>query len=142
MVRALDSRPKGRGFESGRQDHKNNFAFFPNQKGCADALSVCPSPRENTHAYERPRTHVSPCQSSVDYGNTTITSMHLYPRKIECGCPSGGGIKKRSHIYTGTLPLLWRNAERREKSLASHTIQRNTKHNAVTTIITALMKQV
>ena len=30
----------------------------------------------------------------------------LVPPKMECGCPCGGGIKKRSY----TLPLLWRNA--------------------------------
>ena len=38
-------------------------------------------------------------------GNMKITSMHLYPPKTECDCPSGKGIKN-SHIrypsYGGT----------------------------------------
>ena len=33
----------------------------------------------------------------------------LVPPKTECDCPSGGGIKKRSH----TLPLLRKNAEKK-----------------------------
>ena len=44
-------------------------------------------------------------QSSVDYGNTKIASMHLYPPKTECGCPSGGRIKNgciRYPSYGGT----------------------------------------
>ena len=44
-----------------------------------------PNPRVSTHAYERPCTHIkdpsSPCQSLVDYGNTKITSVHLYPQR-------------------------------------------------------------
>ena len=42
-----------RGFESG-QEHKKNF--FPSHKGCADSLSVCPTPvciRLNTKDYAR-----------------------------------------------------------------------------------------
>ena len=31
---------------------------FLSQKGCADSLSVCPTPHVHTHAYERPCTHV------------------------------------------------------------------------------------
>ena len=79
-VRALDWRSKSRGFES-RQEHTNNYDFFPSRNGCADPLSVC-SPcvyariRKTMHTRYR---SCSPCQSSVDCGNTKITSMHLYP---------------------------------------------------------------
>ena len=39
------------------------------------------------------------------------TNQHaLVHPKMECGCPSGRGIKKRSH----TLPFLWRKAEEEE----------------------------
>ena len=51
VVRALDWRSKGRGFKS-CQEHKKNFQN--GQKGCADSLSVCPSPCVYTHTYERP----------------------------------------------------------------------------------------
>ena len=42
VVRALDWRSKGRRFES-RQEHKK-LCVFPSQIGCADSLSVCPTP--------------------------------------------------------------------------------------------------
>ena len=35
-----------------------NRKHFPTQNGCVDSLSVCPTPRVYTHAYERPCTHV------------------------------------------------------------------------------------
>ena len=64
---------KGRGFES-HQEHTKNFEFFRVKKvvltrcRCAQLLCV----------YERIRS-CSPCQSLMDYGNTKIPSMHLYP---------------------------------------------------------------
>ena len=75
-------RSKGRGFKS-RQEHKKNRVFL-SQKGIADSLSVCPTPVcIYMHIiYVRQCMHVKgPCQSSVDYGNTKITSMHLYPQR-------------------------------------------------------------
>ena len=55
---------------------------FSESKCCADSLSVCPTyPRVywlRTHKNVRTlQKSCSPCQSSVDYGNTNITSMHL-----------------------------------------------------------------
>ena len=59
---------------------------FRSQKGCADSLSVCvPNPHVYMHACETPCMHVKDpvvhVKSSVDYGNTKITSMHMYPRR-------------------------------------------------------------
>ena len=45
----------------------------------------------------------------MEYGNTKITSTHLYPQKTERGCPSGGGGIKNGHIR---YPLLRRHAEK------------------------------
>ena len=50
----------------------------------------------------------------MDYGNAKIASIHLYPPKTECGCPRGGGIKKT--VTYATVPLLWRNAERKKEN--------------------------
>ena len=74
---ASDPRFKGSRFES-RQEHNNNF--FPESKTlCWLAVGV-PNPRVYTHAQERSRTHdedkFSPRQSSGDYGNTKVPSMH------------------------------------------------------------------
>ena len=49
VVRALDCRFKGRGFESRQENNKNSFHFFqrvvfPGQKCRAGSLSVCPTP--------------------------------------------------------------------------------------------------
>ena len=68
---------------------------------CRCAQSPC------VYACERPCTHVkdhSPCQSSVDYGNTKRQHA-LVPPKTEYGCSGCGGIKN-GHIrypsYGGT----------------------------------------
>ena len=70
-----------------------------------------PNPRVYAHAqeYERPRTHVKdPVEVHVRFGGLWKheNNQHaLVPLKMECGCPSGGGIKK-DHIrypsYGGT----------------------------------------
>ena len=49
----------------------------------------------------------SPCQSSVDYGNTIITSMHLYPRRRNVAAEVAEELK----TVTYATPILWRNAE-------------------------------
>ena len=56
VVRALDCSSKGRGFKS-RQEHKINVEFSSSQKGCADSLSVCPTPVcMRTHTKDHVRT--------------------------------------------------------------------------------------
>ena len=58
IVRALDWRSKGRGFES-LQEHKNNLEFFRIKKVVlTPCRCMCPTPRVHTHAYERPCTHI------------------------------------------------------------------------------------
>ena len=86
VVRALDLRCTGRGFES-RQKRQKILWVFPSQKRLCDSLSVCPTP-VCIHAYERPCTYVKyPVVHVVDYENTKIATIHLYPRS----CTSGGG---------------------------------------------------
>ena len=71
MVRALDRRSKGQGFES-RQEHKNNFDFFSSQKGCDDSLSVYPA-----HVYV-----------------LTHTNDHVRTLKILLSMSEFGGLRK------------------------------------------------
>ena len=56
VVRALDWRSKGRGFES-RQEHKKNWCFSESKRLCWLAVSV-PKLCVYTHAYGRLCTHV------------------------------------------------------------------------------------
>ena len=83
VVRALGWRSKGQGFES-RQEHKENF-FWVKKVVLTRCQCAQLDPCVYTHAHED---HVfmlkilrSPCPSSVDYGNTKITSVHLHPRR-------------------------------------------------------------
>ena len=73
MVRALDWRSKGRGFES-HQEHKS-------QKGCADSLSVCPTPVSiHTHTKDHVRTlKIHDREFGGLWKYEKITSLHLYP---------------------------------------------------------------
>ena len=80
--------------------------FCQSQKGCADSLSVCQTP---VCVYARTRKTLSalsrsPCQRSVDYGNTKIISMHLYPRRRNVASQVAEELKTVTFA-----PLLWEN---------------------------------
>ena len=90
---------------------------FQSQKGCADSLSVCPNlVCIHAHAYERPCTHVKDpvvhvSQSSVDYGNTKITSLHLYPRRRNVAAQVAEELK----TVTYTIPPMEERRKKRKK---------------------------
>ena len=78
---------------------------------CSQPLCVYARIRKTMYALIFIRS-CSPCQSLVDYGNTKITSMHLYPQRWNVADQSGGGIKN-GHICYHTPPNIWRNAEKK-----------------------------
>ena len=59
------------------------------------------------------RSFVNVFSNSARFLCSTLFNLHATPPKTECGFPSGGGIKNGQH----TLPLLWRNAERKTENL-------------------------
>ena len=119
VVRALDWWSKGRGLES-RQEHKKNWVFRV-KKLFWLAVGV-PNPRVYTHAYERPCTHVKDpvVQVSVWWIMDTWNNQHaLVPPKIECGCPSGEGIKNGHICYPSYGGML----KTREKKRQTETVK-------------------
>ena len=78
VVRALDWRAKGRGFES-RQEHKKNFEFFRVKKIVLTRCRCVQPPCIYAHIRKTMHARYRSCQSSVDYVNTNITSMYFYP---------------------------------------------------------------
>ena len=74
--------PKVEGSNPVRSTRKNS------QKICADSLSVCPGQppcvygqhtKDHVRTLKDPVVHVR--VRWIDYGNTKITSLHLYPRR-------------------------------------------------------------
>ena len=82
MVRVLGWRSKVRGFEF-CQEHKKNFDFFRVKNVLNRCRSECLTPVcIRTHTKDHVYTlKILQSISEVDYGNTKITSMHLYPRR-------------------------------------------------------------
>ena len=80
-----------------------------------------------THAYERPCTHVKDPVvhvSLVDYGNTKITSMHVYPRRQNVAAQLAEELRTVTYRYA-TPPL--EDAEKNtQKMLAFKKTNQNT----------------
>ena len=105
---------KDRGFES-RQEHKINFEFFrvkkvvPTRCRCAQPPCVYAPIRKTMYARTK---SCSPCKSSMDYGNTKITSKHLYPGRRNVAAQVADELKT---VTYATPPMEERTKKERKK---------------------------
>ena len=104
MVEHWTGDPKVEGSNPIRSTRKTS-TFSESKRLCWLAVSVL-NPRVYTHEYERPCTHITDpvVHVRVRWIMEHKNNQHaLVPKKTECGCPSGGGIKNgHIHSYGGT----------------------------------------